>query len=368
MRQQQRIFAFHLLNDRSGSPKVLRQLIPIWLACGKEVHLHTNRLTGNGFLAGINGIHYHHGWYKFSANPWLRLVYFSISQLLLMLKMFRQINSNDVIYVNTVLPFGAAILGKLKGARVIYHIHETKVNPAILNWFLFSIVRRTANDIINVSRFVQDSHGITSASNYLLYNTIEESFVPDQQPDRSDRQLRNVLMVCSLKWYKGISEYQQMALDHENYCFRLVLNATDEEVATYFKGHPVPANLSLYSSQTKLQSFFEWADVIVNLSRPDGWVETFGLTILEGMAFGLPSIVPPAGGVLEVIEEGKTGFAVDCRDRKQLNAALNAILGDRDSYLRMSDLARERLEIFREGNLIAGVNRVFQTEGEFHFS
>jgi len=37
-------------------------------------------------------------------------------------------------------------------------------------------------------------------------------------------------------------------------------------------------------------------------------VETFGLTILEGMTYKLPAIVPPVGGVIELVEENKMVF------------------------------------------------------------
>ena len=81
-----RIFAFHLLNDRSGSPKVLSQLLKNWVTEGSEVHLYTSNQT-NGFLSDIKGISYHNGWYQFKSNPWLRLVYFTLSQVILLIKM-----------------------------------------------------------------------------------------------------------------------------------------------------------------------------------------------------------------------------------------------------------------------------------------
>ncbi|MBK8444252.1 MAG: hypothetical protein IPL35_12910 [Sphingobacteriales bacterium] len=56
-----RLFAFHLLNDRSGSPKVLSQLLKIWTSSGaKNIHLYTSPHQ-NGFLSDIQGIQYHWG-------------------------------------------------------------------------------------------------------------------------------------------------------------------------------------------------------------------------------------------------------------------------------------------------------------------
>lgn len=355
MTKMPRIFAFHLLNDRSGSPKVLSQLLKHWAANDREVHLYTSGHE-NGFLSEIQGVQYHKGWYTFQSNPWLRLVYFTLSQIILMIRMWSNVSKNDIVYVNTVLPFGAAILGKCKGARVIYHIHESTVNPSILKSFLFKIIEKAADDIINVSQYVEQSHKISRVKNHLVYNAIENSYLENVLPKSPSAQPKNVLMVCSLKTYKGVYEFLQLASDNGQFHFRLVFNASQIEIDAFFKNVIIPSNLTLYPSQNDLHTFYQWADVIVNLSRPDGWIETFGLTIIEGMAYGLPAIVPPIGGILEVIEDGVTGYAVDSRDRMKLNETLNAILNNNSDYTNMSSAARARLKMFTEGKMMMSID------------
>jgi L-malate glycosyltransferase len=338
MKRMPRVFAFHLLNDRSGSPKVLSQLLKHWVANGSEVHLYTSSHK-NGFLSEIQGVEYHKGWYTFQSNPWLRLVYFTLSQIILMIRMWNKISQNDIVYVNTVLPFGAAILGKWKGARVIYHIHESTVNPAILKWFLLKVVKATASDV----------------KNHLVYNAIEDIYLEKVLPKTPSESPKHILMVCSLKKYKGVYEFFQLASDNDKYNFRLVLNASESEIDTFFKNVIIPSNLTLYTSQKDLHPFYHWADVIVNLSRPDEWIETFGLTIIEGMAYGLPAIVPPIGGILEVIEDGVTGYAVDSRDRIKLNETL-AILLNKPSFMSMSKAAKERIMMFTEWKMMKSID------------
>lgn len=358
MKTKQKIIAFHLLNDRSGSPKVLSQLVRNWVKDeGKIVELYTS-LYQDGFLSELEGVRYHNGWYRFQANPWLRLVYYTLSQLVLFIKMFRKVDQADIVYVNTVLPFGAALLGKIKGCRVIYHIHESTVRPAILKWFLFKVVAWTASEIINVSMFVEQAHAITNVPNHLVYNSIDESFLSRVLAREQTENPANVLMVCSLKAYKGLFEFIQLARDHSEYSFRLVLNASQADIEVFFAESELPENLVLYPAQKNLHPFFQWADVIVNLSRPDGWVETFGLTIIEGMAYRLPAIVPPVGGILEVIEEGVTGYSVDARNRTQLNETLSGLMENRQRYLACSMAAAKRLELFKENNMLEKVENL----------
>ncbi|MGY6743729.1 MAG: glycosyltransferase family 4 protein [Cecembia sp.] len=347
MKNKPRIFAFHLLNDRSGSPKVLRQNIEGWVSANWDVHLYTSK-NQDGFLSDLDGITYHHGWYRYKSNPWSRLIYYTFSQLLLLVKMVGKIKSNDLIYINTALPFGAAILGKIKGSKVIYHIHESSIRPKPLKWFLFKVVSWTAHDIINVSEYVRLSHSIQTTKNHLVYNAIDEAFLKDVLPKKRKNSYSHVLMVCSLKKYKGVLEFIELANDLKSLSFKLVLNASQKEIEDFLKEIVIPENLEVFSSQKHLHPFYQWADIIVNLSNPDEWIETFGLTIIEGMAYGLPAIVPPVGGILEVIEDKKTGLALDVRNFQLLKANLQSILSDNIKYAFYSKNSLNRLTVFKE--------------------
>jgi len=356
MRPPQRIFVCHLLNDRSGSPKVLSQLVRSWALEGRwEIHVCTNSGT-NGFLSGIPGVIYHHAWYQFRSNPWLRLVFYAISQSMLLLMLLFKLQKNDLVYVNTVLPFGAALAGKIKGCRVIYHVHESTIQPRILKWFLQRVIRLSAAEIVYVSRYVQAAHGLTQVPGRVVYNALESSFLQAASGKNRSEEPTRVLMVCSLKKYKGVWEFVQLAGDHPGYQFRLVLNATEAEMAAFFGSRQLPANLILFSAQKNIHPFYQWADVVVNLSLPDGWVETFGLTIIEGMAYGLPAIVPPVGGILEVIEEGVTGLVADARNRQQLNEAIGQIMQNKHQYERMSQAAKARTALFEEATMCRDIS------------
>ncbi|MCC5916109.1 MAG: glycosyltransferase family 4 protein [Cryomorphaceae bacterium] len=350
-----RIIAAHLLNDFSGSPKVLSQLLRALPHHGFEVHLFTSGHQ-KGFLSDLEGIETHGHWYVFANNPWIRLVNFTISQLLLFFRLLFFLRKSDVVYVNTVLPFGAAWAGKLRGCRVIYHIHESTVKPKLLKWWLFFTVEITAMDIINVSRFVEESHHTNCVKNHLVYNAIEDVFLQKARKNKREGFSGNILMVCSLKKYKGVFEFVKLAKNNPDKNFRLVINANQIEIDSFFNDTKFSDNLTVYSAQSDLHPFYSWADVIVNLSRSDGWIETFGLTIIEGMAYGLPAIVPPVGGILEVIEEGKTGFAVDSRKTADLQQALLNICGRQ--YSNLSKAALERVEIFSESNFILRIVQI----------
>jgi glycosyltransferase involved in cell wall biosynthesis len=93
-------------------------------------------------------------------------------------------------------------------------------------------------------------------------------------------------------------------------------------------------------------SYIERAHLVVNLSRVDLWIETFGLTILEAMVFGIPVIAPPVGGPTEILTHGHEGWLIDSRNSDALVDAVVLAAEDRELYLRMSSCARIRAREF----------------------
>ena len=344
-----RIFAFHLLNDYSGSPKVLMQLLKGWQAEGMDVNMVT--CSGReGFLSNIKGVKYRYYWYSWASNPIIRLFNFVLSQMILFLSLIFTIRKTDIIYINTVLPFGAALLGKFKGCRVIYHVHETSMKPVLLKKFLFGVMNFCSSDAIYVSKYLAGQENAKNAKTYILYNAIEDSFLDiaktNRKPDHTHG--KNVLMVCSLKDYKGVYEFEALAKVHSDYNFTLVLNAAKHEIDSIFPQATLPQNLQIFPTQTNLHPFFASADVILNLSRPDDWIETFGLTIIEGMAYGLPAIVPPVGGIAELVDDGVNGYKVSSRQIEELSHKLSLILENDTLYSEMRSNALIRINNFQE--------------------
>lgn len=352
-----RIFTFHLLNDYSGSPKVLSQLLKHWGGENREVYLYTGK-GRTGFLSNIEGVNYRYFNYRFAENKWVRLFNLLLSQFQLFCMLFFKLKKGDIVYVNTVLPFGAAIAGKMRGVQVIYHIHETTMKPPILKKLLFGFAKLCSTKVIFVSSYLKEKETFGKELEFVVYNALEQSFFQKALQERKDKkELRNVLMVCSLKTYKGVDEFVKLAQNQVDLSFRLVVNATQTEVNDYFKGQQLPSNLELFTVQTNLHPFYQWADLIVNFSIPSGWVETFGLTIIEGMAYALPAIVPVVGGIIELVENEVNGFRVDAQNQTALNATVEH-LKDESVYQALSLNSKELIKKYIEIEMFNNVDDI----------
>jgi len=72
------------------------------------------------------------------------------------------------------------------------------------------------------------------------------------------------------------------------------------------------------------------------------YYETFGLAALEAMAYGKPVIATQAGGLPEVVEDGKTGLLVPPDDADALARAMIELLGNPSRRTEMGNAGYER--------------------------
>ena len=74
-----------------------------------------------------------------------------------------------------------------------------------------------------------------------------------------------------------------------------------------------------------------------------GPFETFGQTIQEASASGLPVVAPASGGPLDLVEDGGTGYLVPPGDPDALSAAVRKLSGDPALRARLGAAARRRV-------------------------
>lgn len=338
-----KIVFIHLLNDRSGSPKVLSQTIKA-LKKGYITEILTSSHK-DGFLNDIADIN-RKLFYRRSENKFITLFYYILSQVLLFFQCLKYWNEDVVFYINTLMPFGAALAGKVMCKKVIYHVHETSIKPKILKKFLRCIIYLTAHKIIFVSEYLKVEENFKNKEQMVIYNALETNLLQEQNVIKKDFI---VLMICSLKKYKGIFEFIQIAKfmnNIKNLKFQLVLNATEDEIYEYLKANEKPNNLVIFDKKNDLSKFYKEASLLLNLSRPDSWIETFGLTILEGMEYGLPSIVPQIGGPVEIVRDGNEGFQLSCYEIEKIAVKIQFLMENEAEYLRLSNNSKDRVKDF----------------------
>ncbi len=169
-------------------------------------------------------------------------------------------------------------------------------------------------------------------------------------------------MLCSLKKYKGPDQFVALAQALPQQRFELVLNASEEDIKQYFENTSLPDNLQCFPRQSNVHPFYQRAHLVLNLSHPEEWIETFGMTILEAMHYALPCIGPNIGGPAEIIHHRKEGFLIDQRDQAALKSAILQLAIDEKLYHKFALAAQARAKDFSSHALIDQVETLLIEE------
>ena len=276
--------------------------------------------------------------YKFSERgvvTALRYVWVQIYTFFVALGYWRQ---DVVFYINTILPVGPAVAGWLMRKRVVYHYHENADVKGRLYRALAAVMQRIATEIVCVSEyqrsFLKRVDGVTVVPNALPMEFVERAVVDVERAFERGR----VLMLGSLKAYKGTREFVELARRLERYEFVLVLNEEQENIDAYIakNGLVVPQNLKIFARQADVVPFYAEASMVLNLTDKNQAVETFGLTALEAMVFGLPVVVPTVGGIAEMVVDGVNGWKIDVQELDEIARRIDEALSDREVYERLA--------------------------------
>lgn len=335
--QRGKILLVHHVDSYSGSPHVLAQVAKIALAGGFDCTVLTT--PGGGFLADLAGVR--HWWLRSRFGKPTRLPS-SIAFLFLQLEecafLVRARGKGiRAIYLNTLFHPLPTLLSRLLFRHRVVHAHEVP-RPLFVGKILAQIASFGARQVFHPTRYAMVTLGVSGHSR----NTVVPCGV-EEIPDPSDPVARyrspKVVMAASLAVYKGAHLFVELARRMPDLSFRLALGASREDSLRSL-GEP-PANLELLCQCRDRVRIFGDATVVVCATIPRLRAENFAVSIGEAMAWGIPVVIPPVGGMVERVVDGGNGFLVDPEDLESMVAAIRRLLSSEDGYLSFSRAALE---------------------------
>lgn len=330
--QRPRVIFIHSLNNYSGSPKVLAGVIGAFSPDQYRLELLTS--SGEGFLSGLQGIKRHSNGYRWKNSKAVTLFYLLLSQCYGCLRVCLWSGRNTVFYINSIIPFGPILACWLTGKKMIVHIHEDMNTSKFLYRICRMVVKMCVRDSIFVSRYLCDVSDVKGLK-HVVYNGI--NLPTDRLEKRISDMRKTVLMVSSLRREKGVYMFSKLAGQLAQYDFELVLSATDLEVSDFVKEVGELPNLRVFALQTDLSPFYNKASLLLQLTQSSKVVETYGMTIIEAMSYGVPSIVPNCGGPQEIVNISSCGLACNTENSEEIVKCMDALLSDPVVYNSLSE-------------------------------
>jgi len=279
---------------------------------------------------------------------------------------FRECDLIHVISTYPTLTDLAIIVGKTLGKPVLV-THQ--LDGGADDWVGRSATKLyhqiIASPLIRLTdRVVATSHSYASTSPILqpilervevIPNAVDETtFNPDVEGSKITekyglQRTRNVLFVGRLVPYKGV-EYLLSAIEtlrHDLPEIHLIIvgdGELKEKLIQQAVSLGIRENVTFtgHLPNSELPPFYASSDLTVlpSISR----LEAFGIALLEAMACGKPVVASSIPGVIEVVEDGVTGYLTPPRDARALAGAISKIIGNKRLAERMGREARRRIE------------------------
>lgn len=222
-----------------------------------------------------------------------------------------------------------------------------------------ALARRLAL-IIPMSAWIRDhmiQRGVPGDNIRVMYDGLDPDLVKVTTPPEELRRAWSVAdgervigIVGNVREWKGqetvVRAMVEVARRFPNVVCFVVGNTTpaDQEYLVRLKRIAAEAgierNLRFTGYQQNVPSFMNMMEVVVHASIAP---EPFGMVVLEGMAQRKPVIGSRAGGPVEMVVEGETGFTFPPGDAQALAARLCELLQDPARAQRMGEAGYERL-------------------------
>ncbi|WP_040337347.1 glycosyltransferase family 4 protein [Candidatus Blastococcus massiliensis] len=244
----------------------------------------------------------------------------------------------SVLYVSTVAAPQWLIAGRLSGARVVCHVHESepqmsRISSAVLLAPLLAAHLVIANSEDCLTWITSSLGRRTARRCQVIYNGVREP-APEAVPstDRASTR-RSVVVVGRLAARKGqdVAIAATALVRNAGYDVQLTLVGDGypgyEDYVDGLRALAVAEDVGEAIEFVGFQDPVEYvaaADVVLVPSR----VEPFGLVAVEALLLGRPVVASRVGGLQEIIEDGRTGLLVDPDDPRALADAIIRLLSD----------------------------------------
>ncbi|MEQ1962903.1 glycosyltransferase family 4 protein [Xenorhabdus khoisanae] len=335
----------HLYNDFSGSPRVLKEMVTALSNQSENCIITSN---SHGILSDIKNVKYKNFTYKPVNNKFLKLLLFIKANLtiffLLCIEIIKsKIPKNDItIIVNTMLPFGALWAAKVFNVKTIAYVHETSIKPLLLKSFLKFSIKKSAVKVIYVSQYLKDQERFNNIPEVIVPNPVSQELISEGIKYQQKIADRTILFLSSLVKYKGIHDFIKIAKissskkDQLNYI--MVINSSHDDFNHFIANNKIPENMIVYYRPKSIVDLYAKAAFVLNLSDPKYLVETFGLTLVEGMSNGAVPIGPIIGGPAEIIKSN-SGFIIENHKHAEIQRIMFDLLNNPEKYIEFSNSA-----------------------------
>ncbi len=235
----------------------------------------------------------------------------------------------SLVYLSTSAMLPVAPLAKLRGARVVLHLHETwsRLDRLLLTpllWWCDTVVAVS----VASARSVPRRGGVAVVHNGADLAPRLDAAACTALRARLGADDGDLVVVVASRW-NGWKGHETLLAAWDGLTRRdahlVVLggapsSGTAVDVAALAAAGERPGSVHVLGEQTDVRDWLEAADLVV---MPSTGPEPFGLVALEAAALGTPVFASRTGGLPEIVVDGQTGRLVAPGDVAAWRSALD---------------------------------------------
>lgn len=287
----------------------------------------------------------------------------SIRHLYEMLKASLRVNiailkgarSKDVLYVLGISTGSssllAALLYRLTGRRVIHHFHDLGTNNLLFPLWIPLVTDFIHNTEFGYEDIARKLPAIQRKHNIILPYILEVD--PRASEDPEARQLlegkRNVFFVGQVSRHKGVDilleAFKPVARQYPDVMLHLVGGCGEDfrRELNQQLSRELADRVQFWGFREDVIQLLRYAHLYVHSSPPSRFHESFGRSVVEAMALGVPTVCFRSGALQEIVLDGQTGILCD-ESPAALQEGICRMLADHDFRDHCGRNARTRYE------------------------
>ena len=281
----------------------------------------------------------------------------------------------DVIHVHYSKDLNLAVpVKQLTGGKMVFTKHLGSYINKKDPWHRF--IYRGVDRATAISRLIKDNLVATTPLpegkvDIVYLGTDTSRFIPDlirRKAVRDELEISSdailIGMMGRISYGKGYEDFIQMAqaLSGRNVEFLFIGGHSRNEdrygdkIETEIRDKLGPrAHMTGFKDDR--ERYLQALDVFVFPS----YAESFGLTLTEAMACGLPCVAYGKDGVLDIIDDRKDGLLAEVRNINDLTGQVSLLFDDQAMRIRLGRAGREKvINDFSDSQMLQGFERAYK--------
>jgi glycosyltransferase involved in cell wall biosynthesis len=268
--------------------------------------------------------------------------------------------SVDIVHSNTLAAISGAIWARARGKALVWHVHEMITHPLIAKYAFPWFLDLAANTVVCNSSSARDLlvgvRPSLSLKTITILNGLDRpaGSTVARAPARSALGIGPtdvmVLLVGRINRMKGQRLLLEAARtkelrDNKRIHYVLVGSAASgqqhfvTDLRKLISESGISDRIHLLDFHSNIWPFWDACDIAV---VPSIEPESFGTVAVEAMLARRPVVAAAHGGILDIVESGKTGLLIPPNDPGRLAAAVAKLAGDEATRHAMGKAGHER--------------------------